>query len=169
MLHDWANLFEITGAAGAQLIGLLFVGVTLGVGLSSPRVADGVRGFITPTLVNFGGVLLQAILMLAPWPSLPPLGVALALCGLAALAYRIPTVILKRQLDFIELSGLDRVVYNAAPLVADVALIAGGAGVFFGNPLGPFAVAAASTLLLFAGVYGAWDLTLWIVRQQGKS
>jgi hypothetical protein len=34
MPDNWINWFEITGAAGAQLIGLLFVVVTLGIRLS---------------------------------------------------------------------------------------------------------------------------------------
>ena len=30
----------------------------------------------------------------------------------------------------------------------------------------PYAVAAASTLLLAAGIYGAWDVTLWAMRNR---
>jgi len=86
MLHDWANLFEITGAAGAQLIGLVFVAVTLGVGLSAPQAADGIRAFMTPTLVNFGSVLFLAVLMLAPWPSVKPLGCVLIVGAAAGLS-----------------------------------------------------------------------------------
>jgi hypothetical protein len=33
----------------------------------------------------------------------------------------------------------------------------------------PYAVAGAVALLLFAGVYGAWDLTLWIARNPDKT
>jgi hypothetical protein len=29
MLHDWNNFFNMTGTAGGQVIGLLFVAVTL--------------------------------------------------------------------------------------------------------------------------------------------
>jgi hypothetical protein len=35
--------------------------------------------------------------------------------------------------------------------------------------LGPYAIAGATTLLLFAGVYGAWDLTLWIIKNRDKT
>jgi len=37
MFRDWTNLFNITGAAGGQLIGLLFVVVTLGNGWSAKQ------------------------------------------------------------------------------------------------------------------------------------
>ncbi len=41
-------------------------------------------------------------------------------------------------------------------------------GLITEKSLGPYAIAAASTFLLFAGVYGAWDLTLWIIKNRGK-
>ena len=56
MLHDWTHLFEVTGAAGGELIGLLFVVVTLGTGLSPKQERDAIRAFITPTVVNFSAV-----------------------------------------------------------------------------------------------------------------
>jgi hypothetical protein len=33
-------------------------------------------------------------------------------------------------------------------------------------PFAPFAIAGQPTLLLVSGIQGAWDLTLWIVRNQ---
>jgi hypothetical protein len=33
----------------------------------------------------------------------------------------------------------------------------------------PYAIADAVTLLLFAGLFVAWDLTLWIARKQEKT
>jgi len=33
-------------------------------------------------------------------------------------------------------------------------------------PFAPYAVAGASTLLLLSGIYGAWDLTLWMVTNR---
>ena len=59
--------------------------------------------------------------------------------------------------------------YNGVPVLANVALVLGGVGLIVENPLAPYAIAAASAVLLAAGVYGAWDLTLWILRNRGKS
>jgi hypothetical protein len=33
----------------------------------------------------------------------------------------------------------------------------------------PYAIAGATTLLLFAGVYSAWDITLWIVKNRDRT
>jgi hypothetical protein len=61
MLHGWENFFIVGATAGATLIGLLFVAITLGAGLSTPQGLDATRAFLTPTLVRFGGVLFECI------------------------------------------------------------------------------------------------------------
>jgi hypothetical protein len=58
MLHGRDNFFIMAGTAAATLVGLLFVAITLGAGISTPRGVYSTRAFLTPTLVNFGGVLL---------------------------------------------------------------------------------------------------------------
>jgi hypothetical protein len=160
MLQGWTNPFEITGAAGAQLIGLLFVVVTLGGGFPAKQMHDAIRAFVTPTLVNFSGVLFEALVVLAPWPSDRPAGVVLVLGGLAGLAYRIRAIRLKSDAGFVELRGLNWIAYNGVPLVANASLIGGGVGLYFEQAFGPFAIAGASALQLAVGIFGAWDVTL---------
>jgi hypothetical protein len=169
MLHDWTNFFSITGAAGAQLIGLMFVVVTLSTGLSTSQSEEAIRAFLTPTLVSFSGVLFQAIVVLAPWPSDLPIGLIFVLGGLAGLAYRIRAIRLKGRLDFAALRGLDWIAYNGVPLLGDLSLLAGAGGFIAEEPFAPYAVACASALLLASGIYGAWDLTLWIVKNRRAS
>jgi hypothetical protein len=168
VLHDWTNLFNITGAAGGQLIGLLFVVVTLGTGLTASQSENAIRAFVTPILVNFSGVLFQAVVVLAPWPSERPAGVLLVLGGLAGGIYRLATIRLKGKADFVALSGFDWVAYNGVPVLANLSLIAGGVGLIVSDTRAPYAIAAASTLLLAAGIYGAWDLTLRTLKSRSK-
>jgi len=169
MLHNWTNFFLSTAAAGAQLIGLLFVVVTVGTSLSRSQSVAGIHAFLTPTLTCFSGVLLQALVVLAPWPSYWPMGLMLVLGGLAGLAYHLYVIRSQRKLDFAALHGVDWIAHNAFPVVADASLICGAAGLIAEKPFAPYAIAGASTLLLISGIYGAWDLTLWMVTNRDKT
>jgi len=168
MFHGWDNFFIMAGTAGVQLIGLLFVMVTLATGLSKSQSVDGIRAFLTPTLVNFSGVLFQAAVVLTPWPSYWPIGFMLVLGGLVGIVYQISGIYLKRKLDFVALHPLDWIPYSGVPILGNVSLIGGGFGLIAQKSFAPYAIAGASTLLLVAGIYGAWDLTLWIVKNRDK-
>jgi hypothetical protein len=48
-------------------------------------------------------------------------------------------------------------------------LIAGAAGLLVERSFAPYAIAGATVLLLFAGIYGAWDLTLWMIKNREKT
>jgi hypothetical protein len=169
MLHGWDNFF-ITGAtAGATLIGLLFVAITLGTGLSTARGLDSTRAFVTPTLVRFGGALFLCLAVLAPWPSAWPIGIILGLIGLTGFVYQIHVIFMQRKVDFLLRDWIDRALFSAAPVLANASLITGAAGLIAGKSFAPYAVAGAVTLLLLAGIYGAWSITLWIARDRDKT
>ena len=48
MLISWSNFFTLTGSAGATLVGLLFVVVTLNTHLSTSRKLDIARASMSP-------------------------------------------------------------------------------------------------------------------------
>ena len=169
MLHGWDNFFMTAGAASATLIGLLFVAITLGAGLSTARGKFGASAFLTPTLVHLGSVLLQCLTALVPWPTAWPLGIIAAACGLIGLAYQMRVILMQRRIDFASPDWLDWTLFSAAPALGYAVLIAGAAGLIADEAFAPYAVAGAITLLLFAGVYGAWDLTLWIARNRDEA
>jgi hypothetical protein len=164
MFHGWENFYMMAGTAAATLAGLLFVVITLSVSLAATPAARGVHAFVTPVLVHFGGVLFLSLVLLAPWPSPWPLGLILGLGGLAGIAYAGLVTRLVRKLDFVSLDARDWIAYAGAPALANVGLLAGGAGLIAEKSFAPYPVAGAVMLLLFVGILDAWDLTLWIVR-----
>ncbi len=97
MLQGWDNFFIMAGTAGATLIGLLFVAITLGADLSTPRGVDATRAFLTPTLLRFAGVLFGCLAMLPAWPAAWPVGTILGLCGLTGLGYQIHVILKQRK------------------------------------------------------------------------
>src|ERR1700733_3681334 len=103
VFRDWSNFFVVTGGAGATLIGLLFIVVTLA-GERGGRVADqGVDAFLTPTLMHFAATIMQALVMLVPWFAAWPLGVALAVLGCAGLAWQLHAFLKVRHAAFVSL------------------------------------------------------------------
>jgi hypothetical protein len=100
VFHNWINFFLTSAAAGAQLIGLLFVVATIGSSLSRSQSVAGIRAFMTPTLTCFSGVLLQALVVLVPCPSDWPRALMLVPGGMASLAYHLSVIRSQRKLEF---------------------------------------------------------------------
>lgn len=169
MLHAWDNFFSVAGSSAATLIGLLFVAITVGTGLSTSRVVHGTRGFLTPILLHFGMVLLQCLAILAPWPSAWPIGIILGLGGLAGLAYQIRVIPVRHEFGSAFHGWHDQLPYVVVPTLGYASLAVGAVGLIAKKSFAPYAIAGASALLLLAGIYGAWDITLWIVKNRDKT
>ncbi len=169
MLSAWSNFFTLTGSAGATLVGLLFVVATLGTDLPTSRTMDIARASMTPALYSFSGVLVQSMVALVPWSSNWPSGVIFVALGMGGAIYRIRAIRLRSTLHLRAISGpIDRIFHNVVPLLASVSLLAGGAGLIAGAAYGPFAIAAASTLLLVSGIYRTWGETLALIGTPKK-
>ena len=66
MFRGWHSHYFTIGSAGAGLIGLLFVVVTLTQGFDRSRVLRGTSLYTTPSVVHFGAVLAISAIALAP-------------------------------------------------------------------------------------------------------
>ena len=170
MLTTWSDFFTLTGTAGATLLGLLFVVVTLGSGLSTSRKLDVARASLAPALYSFGSALLQSMVVLVPWQSNWPSGVIFVVMGIGGLTYRINAVRVRSSLHLRAIqSTMDRIFHNVTPIVASVILICGGAGLIAGEAFAPFAIAGSTTLLLGSGIYRTWGETLALIGPPDKS
>jgi hypothetical protein len=170
MPHSWDNFVILAGSAAATLMGLLFVAVTVGgTGFSTSSIVHGTRGFLTPALVHFGTVLLQALVVLVPWPSSGPIGVIFSLGGLTELAYQTTVVVKRHEVGLVLLDWHDWLPYVGVPALGSTSLVIGAVGLITEKSFAPYFIAGATTLLLVAGVYSAWDLTLWIIKNRDKT
>lgn len=169
MFLNWSNFFELTGAASATLIGLLFVVVTLNTALTASRKLDIARASMTPALYNFTDVLLQSMVVLAPWQSHWPSGIIFILLGIWGLIYRINRVLARKKLHLVAIRGLvDRIFHNLVPVVASILVLVGGVGVFSDSADAPYLIATSSTLLLVSGIYRTWGETLALIGIQDQ-
>jgi hypothetical protein len=170
MLNGWSDFFTTTGAAGGVFVGLLFVVVTLGTGLSTSRKLDIAHASLTPAMYSFAEVLLQSMVVLVPWQSNWPRGVIFVVMGIGDLIYRINIVRVRSGLHLRAIkSKMDRIFHNVIPIVASVFLICSGAGFIAGEAFAPFAIAGSSTLFLVSGIYRTWGETLALIELSDKS
>jgi hypothetical protein len=170
MLDGWSNFFTLTGSAGATLVGLLFIVITLNTGLSTSRTMDIARASMTPALYSFGGVLFQSMVAVVPWRATWHAGVLFALLGIGGGIYRIHAVLVRSALHLQSIQGpVDWIFHNAVPVAASLLLLVGGAGWVAEAVFAPFAIAGSSTLLLVSGIYRTWGETLALIGTRGKS
>ncbi len=67
-LKEWQNFYVLGGTAGATLLALLFVAVSLGAGYMTETHQAGTRTFsASPVVVHFTSVFFLSAVALFPW------------------------------------------------------------------------------------------------------
>lgn len=167
-LSGWGNFYVIVGSAGAALIGVQFVVMTLVASLRSTAPADTVGAFSTPTVAHFSNALLVSAIMSAPWPSLLPVSFVLGVCGVGGLIYSAVVIRRTRRQTGYQPVWQDWVWYAILPctLYAVLALAACYLRTAAGFDL--FLIAAATLGLLLVGVHNAWDSVTHIVISNSR-
>ncbi|MHB8066961.1 MAG: hypothetical protein ACYDIC_03565 [Desulfobaccales bacterium] len=162
-LSAWGNFYVIVGSSGAALVGVQFVVITLIAAMRRRPTPDSLSAFATPTVVHLAGALLVSVVMSAPWPSLFPTSVALAMCGLGGLAYGAIVIRRARRQTFYQPVWEDWLWYAILPCSVYAALAL--AAVFLRSATQPaeFVIGAAALGLLFIGIHNAWDSVTHIV------
>ena len=169
MLHTWQNFYFMAGGTAATLIGLMFVAVSLGIGIISTEITEEMKAFVTPSIIYFVSVLLIACVMLVPLYSPPVLALLLFGGGLVGLNWSIPFVrklilIAKKNQDFNRWDWLTQVilpVFNYVLLLIMAVLFAINQW-----SLAFIGLWATSILLLVCAIANTWSLVIWIVEQK---
>ncbi len=163
-LAEWGSFYVIVGSSAGALIGLQFVVITL---ISGRPLARGEEqaseAFTTPSVVNFGAVLLLSALVSAPWHGVGAVALLWGLMGLCGVAYTVVVARRMRRQTIYRPVFEDWLFYVLLPLAA-YAVLAGSA--FAARPHARpalFVVAAAALLLLFIGIHNAWDTVTHLV------
>ena len=166
-LKEWDTFCVIVGSAAAALIGLQFVVVTLIADRPALRAAEAGAAFATPpTIVHFCAVLLLSAVLRAPWQAITPVASLWGLLGFGGVAY---TVVVARHM---RLQTAYRPVFAdwvsnvLLPLTAYTLLAVSAFAVPSHLRESLFAVGAAILLLLFIGIYNAWDAITYHVFVQ---
>jgi hypothetical protein len=161
LVADWDNFYVITGSSAAGLTGLTFVVIALAADAKGVNM-NGLRAFVTPTIVHFGTVLALAAYLSMPHQAVLSLSLGIGAAGLAGFIYigaignsirRIASEYIPVHEDWIWNVILPAICYGA--LVAIAFLI-------WRRPEPcMYGVAVVSLLLMFIGIHNAWDIAVW--------
>jgi hypothetical protein len=162
-LASWRSFYAIVGSAGAALIGVQFVVITLITALRRRTTAEMIGAFATPTVVHLGGALIVSALMSAPWRSLVPASVALSACGVVGLGYGAVVIRRARRQTGYNPGWEDWLWYATLPLCAYAALVVGALLLRTATSTAAVVIAGAALTLLFIGIHNAWDAVTHMV------
>jgi len=163
MLEGWHEFYTLLGTAAATLVALMFVAVSVAVGLLTSDRSIGTRIYMSPVIMHYAYVLFVSLIVLAPGLSDGMLGLIIIAGGLIGLGYSVYIAI--RLFRDSKSEFVDRFAYGAWPAVAYASTIVGGALIADHKWWGVDILAAAMLLLLFVNVRNAWDLSVTFARR----
>ena len=168
LLAGWENFYVITGSCAGGLTGITFVVIALIRDVQRVR-PTGLRAFVTPTIVHFGGVLALAAYLSMPHQGVMSLSVGFGVAGLVGLIYCGVIAANMRHPGSEYIPVHEDWIWN----VALPALVYGGllvmAFLVWRKPVQTlYGVAAACLLLLFIGIRNAWDIAVWMTVKRPR-
>lgn len=164
-LKPWHDFYLLVGTAGATLLALLFVAVSLGAGFLTDERRAGTRTFFSPVVMHFTSVFFVSAIALLPWhhgSSLAALIGVTAAVGAILSAWITIQVVRTDMTNYVE----DYLAYGLLPCLGYLALLAAAVSIYLELDFGLDALAGALLLLAIVSIRNAWDLTLTMARQQ---
>lgn len=159
-LSDWRDFYVTIGTASGAIVGASFIVATLASELKERTV--GLRGFITPTAVYLGSVLIGSAILTAP--TLTPLALAILLGG-GGTGGAVYGIIVATRVWNMNLDLADRACYVVLPFLAYLAIAV--AAVFETRAVDwTFdTLAVALVVILIVGMRNAWDMATFMIMR----
>jgi hypothetical protein len=164
-LESWHDFFVLVGTAGATLLALLFVAISLGAGFLSDRKTDATRAFFSPVVVHFSAVFFLAAIALIPGHRPVFFAVVVAVSALTGISVALFATVQLMRHDWTHYKE-DHLAYGLLPTISYAALLVAAAMIWMENEFAVDVLAGALLVLLLVNVRNAWDLTLSMVRRQ---
>lgn len=160
-LADWRDFYVTIGTASGAIVGASFIVATLASGLKD-RARTGLRGFISPTAVHLGSVLIGSAILTVPTLNAISLAVLLGAGGLGGAVYG---ALVARRIWVMELDLADRACYVILPILAYVAI---AAAALFETRAASWALetlAVSFVVILIVGMRNAWDMATFLIAR----
>jgi hypothetical protein len=167
-LKEWHDFYVLVGTAGATLLALLFVAVSLGAGYLTEEHRSATRTFMSPVVIHFTSVFFLSAIALFPWHQaefFAALIGATAVIGAVISTYITIQVVRTDMTNYVE----DYLAYGLLPDLGYLALLATAVSIYLEKDFGLTALAGALLLLAIVNIRNAWDLTLTMVRRHRRA
>ena len=166
-LKEWHDFYVLMGTAGATLLGLLFIAVSLGAGYLTEERQSATRTFMSPVVVHFTTVFFLSAIALFPSHQAEFFA---ALIGGTALIGAIISTYITIQIVRTDLTNYveDYLAYGLLPGLGYLALLAAALSIYLEKDFGLNALAGALLLLAIVNIRNAWDLMLTMVRRHRR-
>jgi hypothetical protein len=166
-LKEWHDFYLLVGTAGATLLALLFVALSLGTGFLTEERQEATRTFMSPVAIHFISVFFLSAVALFPSHQakfFAGLIGATALIGATVSTYITVKVVRTDMTNYME----DYFAYGILPDLGYLALLAAAVLIYLERDLGLDVLAGALLLLAIVNIRNAWDLTLTMVRRHPR-
>ena len=167
--QTWDNFYVIVGSTAGALIGLQFVVLTLITEAGMLRGgSETLSAFGSPNVVHFCAALLVSAIFSAPWHSLGPPGVAVALAGIGGFVYSV--AVLRRALRQRDYKPVleDWIWHAVLPMAAYAGLVLAGSRLARAPAGTSFVVGGSALLLVFIGIHNAWDTVTYVTLARAR-
>jgi hypothetical protein len=166
-LKQWHDFYLLVGTAGATLLGLLFIAVSLGAGYLTEERQSGTRTFMSPVVIHFTSVFFLSAIAL--FPSHQAGFFAALIGGTASIGAVVSTyitiqVVRTDMTNYVE----DYLAYGLLPGLGYLALLAAAVSIYLEKDFGLNALAGALLLLTIVNIRNAWDLLLTMVHRHRR-
>jgi hypothetical protein len=164
-LEHWHDFYILVGTAGATLLGLLFIAVSLGAGFLSDEKTAPTRAFYSPVVVHFASVLFISAIALVPSHRSTYFAALIGACAVAGFVVSLYVTVQLLSHDWTRYKQ-DHLSYALLPAIAYLVLLIAAAMIWTENELALDFLSGALLLLLLINIRNAWDLMLSMVRHQ---
>jgi hypothetical protein len=163
LLSPWVSFYRVVGPAGAVLIGLQFVVITLLAERRAQTTPDTISAFGTPTVVHFGAALFVSAIIIAPWHSLWGITGALLISSLVGITYELTAIGRARRQTNYRPEWEDWLWHGVLPLGVYATLAVGAVLLHVAPAAALDAVGGAALALLLIGIHNSWDAVTYHV------
>lgn len=168
-ISEWQNFYVIVGSAAGAMTGLQFVVMALIADMPAiEQESEALTAFSTPSIVNFGVVLLLAAVLVMPWHSLMPISIIWGVAGIVGILYTAITGWRFRKQSAYTPVFEDYLFRVIMPIIGYAVLGAAAFTAKIHQRGALFQVAAVALLLLFIGIHDAWDNATYLILYKRK-